>query len=136
MPVFQYKAISNVGTNINGKYDAKDKNEVVKMLRENQYHPINIREEIKGNEISFDFLVRVKLKDIAVFCRQFYTMLHSGVTIMNCLDILREETENKKLRRVTSELYESVQKGMTFYEALKKHEGVFPDLLINNGCSR
>ena len=102
------------------------------MLRENRHYPVNIKEAKEEKDIrNLQIFSRIKTKDIAIFCRQFYTMLNAGVTIMSCLDILRQQTENKKLKHIIGKIYEEVQKGLTFSEALKNHKNVFPELLIN-----
>jgi len=132
MATYKYKAITNEGKPLEGIYSAKDKEEVISMLRENRYYPVNIEKAEEEKDIrELQVFSRVKVKDIAVFCRQFYTMLNAGVTIINCLDILRQQTESKKLKHVTGQVYEEVQKGLTFSEALKNHTNVFPELLIN-----
>jgi type IV pilus assembly protein PilC len=132
MATYKYEAITNEGKPLKGTYNAKDKEEVISMLRENRYYPVNIEKGEEEKDIrDLKIFSRVKIKDIAVFCRQFYTMLNAGVTIINCLDILRQQTENKKLKHIVGNVYEEVQKGLTFSEALRNHTSVFPDLLIN-----
>ncbi|MFT9494814.1 type II secretion system F family protein [Anaerosolibacter sp.] len=132
MPTYQYKAMSRTGENIVGTYTAASKAEVLQMMREKQFYPIHVDEIIEGKDVqSFRLFNRIKTKDIAVFCRQFYAMLNAGVTILSCLDILRQQIDNKRLRFVVGEVYEEVQKGLTFSEALKKHDAVFPELLIH-----
>ncbi len=132
MATYKYKAITNEGKSLEGTYSAKNREEVVLMLRENKYYPIDIKESDEEKDIrNIRVLGKVKAKDIAVFCRQFYTMLNAGITLINCLDILRQQTENKRLKDVTEKVYEDVQKGLTFSEALKNYKNVFPELLIN-----
>jgi len=132
MPAYKYKAVTSQGKNLEGVYTGKDKQEVLSMLREKKHIPIKIEEVMEKKDIrELHLFNKVKSKDIAVFCRQFYTMLNSGVTIMTSLDVLRQQTENKKLRFVIGEVYEEVQKGLTFSEALKKYKATFPDLLIH-----
>ncbi|MCT4595185.1 MAG: type II secretion system F family protein [Anaeromicrobium sp.] len=132
MPTYKYKAISKTGEKIEGTYTAKAKEEVLSLIRQNQNMPISVEEVSEGSkEISLNFLTKIKTKDIAIFCRQFYAMLNAGVTIINCLDILRLQTENKKFRKVIGEVHDEVQKGLTFSESMRKHRSTFPDLLIN-----
>jgi len=135
MPIYQYQAVNTAGEKVKGTYQGNERSDVLKMLRDNKLIPIHIK-EVEGKEDNrnlqlFQFGKKVKLKDIAIFCRQFYTMLNAGITIMICLDILRHQTEHKYFRKVIGEVYEDVQKGFTFSEALKKHDKVFPELLIN-----
>lgn len=132
MPVYKYKAVTYDGKKVQGQYSASSKIEVINMLKSDNIYPIEINEVISSKDIKdLKIFNRVKIKDIAVFCRQFYTMLNSGVTIVNCLEVLRCQTENKKLKKTLGQVYESVQKGMTLSEALKRHKDVFPELLIN-----
>ncbi len=132
MIAYKYRAITNSGRKLEGMYNAKSKEEVISMLREKKYYPVTIKETDADKDIrELHIFSKVKTKDIAIFCRQFYTMLNAGVTIINCLDILRQQTESKRLRYVIGKLYEDVQKGLTFSEALKKHTNIFPELLIN-----
>ncbi len=132
LAIYKYKAITNEGKTLEGTYNAKNKEEVILMLRENKYYPVNIKETEEEKDIrNLQIFNSVKIKDIAIFCRQFYTMLNAGVTIINCLDILRQQTENEKLRYAIGKVYREVQKGLTFSEALKNHKNIFPELLIN-----
>jgi len=132
LAIYKYKAITSDGKSLEGIYNAKNKEEVILMLRENRHYPVNIKEAKEEKDIrNLQIFSRIKTKDIAIFCRQFYTMLNAGVTIMSCLDILRQQTENKKLKHIIGKIYEEVQKGLTFSEALKNHKNVFPELLIN-----
>src|SRR5699024_8931696 len=77
------------------------------------------------------FLKKVSKKDMAVFCRQFYTMLNAGISVINCLDILEKQIENKMLEEAISSVRDNLQKGMTLSESMKKHNGIFPPLLTN-----
>lgn len=132
MPVYQYKAINAVGETIQGKYSAKDRTEILSMLRKNQYHPVQVRELVESTDLAkLAMFNKVKIKDIAVFARQFYAMLHAGVTIIQCLDILRKQTESKRFREIIEKVYENVQKGSTLSESFKNHRDVFPEILIN-----
>ncbi|MDF2546498.1 MAG: type secretion system protein [Anaerosolibacter sp.] len=130
MPVYRYKAVGINGQNLQGSFTANTRNEVVQMLRSNQSYPVMIQEDVSTLGREVQLFGGVKVKDIAVFCRQLYAMLNAGVPITNCLEILKTQTEQKKLRNTLGEVYEGVQKGLTFSEALKKHLDVFPELLI------
>lgn len=132
MPAYKYKAMSASGQIIEGTYTGNSKEDVLNMLRQNKNYPVSVQEVIETKDIkSLSLFKHVKTKDIAILCRQFHTMMNAGVSIINCLDILRQQIESKKLRAVVGEVYEIVQKGFTLSEAMKKHQEVFPDLLIN-----
>lgn len=129
--VFKYKAISESGEILEGYYEAKSESDVLTMLKSNNYFPMAIEED-KGSDIKTDlFAKKVTKKDMAVFCRQFYTMLNAGISIVKCLDILEKQTENRTLKKAISVVYEDVQKGMTLSEGMKKQNKIFPNLLVN-----
>ena len=131
MPLYEYKALNKAGERIDGRYNAQNRNDILQMLRKNQYHPVLINEVAEGTDLrKIAIFNKVKTKDIAVFARQFYAMLNAGITIIQCLDILRQQTENKSLKEVIAKVYESVQKGSTLSESLKDHKNVFPELFI------
>ena len=75
LAIYKYKAITSEGGSLEGTYNAKNKEEVLLMLRENRYYPVNIKRTDEEKDIrNIMVLGRVKVKDIAIFCRQFYTM--------------------------------------------------------------
>jgi Type II secretory pathway, component PulF len=131
MPSFKYKAMSKSGEKIESVYTANTKEDVLVMMRSNNYYPLKIEEVVEGTNIDSNLFVRVKTKDIAIFCRQFYTMLNAGATISMCLSILGQQITNKKLKNSVISVDEHVRKGLTFSEALKKQGNIFPDLFIN-----
>ncbi len=129
--VFKYRAVSQNGEIIEGFYEAKDESDVLVMLKGNNYLPVSIEKDT-GAEAQIDlFAPKVKKKDLAVFCRQFYTMLDAGLGIVKCLEILEKQTENKTLAKSIASVFEDVQKGFTLSEAMKNHRKVFPQLLIH-----
>lgn len=133
MPNYKYSAIDKSGKRIEANQVASSKDEVISMLRKNNLYPVKVEEDIqKQKSINFsDAFGKVGIKEISIFCRQFYTLLNAGITITSCLDILSMQTENKKLAKIIGEVHEDVQKGLTFSESLKKHKNIFPELLVN-----
>jgi type IV pilus assembly protein PilC len=129
MPVYKFKVLTSNGATLEGTETANTHGEMVVRLRERQYYPVSVEEVVQKDIKDIDFLNKVSIKQIAVFGRQFSTMLNAGVTIVNTLDILRQQTEHKKFKKVISDLYEDVQKGYTFSEAMEKHSSVFPNLM-------
>jgi type IV pilus assembly protein PilC len=132
MARYKYKAITDEGKTLEGFYEANSKDEVLAMLRQNQFYPINIIEQKSNNDVDLSkYFSKVRIKDIAVFCRQFHTMLQAGVNLISCLDILRLQTEGNRFRKTINKVYEKVQQGLTLSEAMSRHSDVFPELLIN-----
>ena len=90
---FKYRAVTETGQIIEGIHDAQDEEEVISMLKGSDYMPISIEQTINSGASTSITLKKVKKKDLAVFCRQFYTMLNAGVSIVKCLDVLEKQTE-------------------------------------------
>ncbi|GFN35471.1 type II secretion system F family protein [Tepidimicrobium xylanilyticum] len=131
MPLYKYRAVSESGVIKEGYFDASSDLEVLDMLRKSNFYPISIEEDV-GKDISKEiFPKKVTKKDLAIFCRQFYTMIDAGINIINCLDILEKQTENKTLQKAISIVKEDVQKGMVLSDAIAKHNNIFPSLLSN-----
>lgn len=132
MPLFKYKAMDKKGKKIEGQFTANNKNEVLAMIRENNYYPLYVEEKIQSKEIDLGgAFSKVRVKDLAVFCRQFATLHEAGSDMLNSVNLLRKQATNKKMRLSLNEIYEEIQKGATLSSAMKKHEEVYPKLLIN-----
>lgn len=131
MPRYTYRAIDKVGSSYQGTYVATSKDEVIKMLRNNQSFPVKIEEESISRSLSPFKPKSLSSKELSVFCRQLHAMLYAGVPIVQSLEILRFQTTKKILRTSLDEIYEEVQKGMAFSEALRRHRDVFPEIMIN-----
>ncbi|MBI6873866.1 type II secretion system F family protein [Clostridium aciditolerans] len=131
MPNYRYKVMNQNGERLEGTYTANTKEDVMAMIRTNNYYPLKIEEIVEGTKIELNSFTKVKVKDIAIFCRQFYTMLNAGATITRCLNVLGQQVPNKKLRESIVQIDESVRKGLTLSQAMKKEERVFPELLTN-----
>jgi type IV pilus assembly protein PilC len=131
MAAYKCTVIDQSGKKQKIKYSAESKQEVVDYLKQNKYTIINIEKAentINLNRVSGK---RIKSKDLAVFCKQLFAMLRAGVTIVNGLEILRQQTENKRLAKIISQMYEDLQKGNTFSEALTQHKDAFPNIFIS-----
>lgn len=131
MPMFHFKAMTAQGAVKEGSESAASYAELVSRLRQRHYFPVDITEVATGKDLkTLPMFGRVGVKQLAVYCRQFAVMLGAGVTIVGCLDILRQQTQNRRLRDTTAELYEDVQKGVMLSEALRKHRDIFPELMV------
>lgn len=128
---FKYRAVADNGQIVEGLQDAKDEKELVAILKDRRFMTISVEVTASSGGSTAITFKKVKKKDMAVFCRQFHTMLNAGVSVVRSLDILERQTENKLLRKAISNVYENVQKGMTLSEALKENPKVFPSILIS-----
>lgn len=131
MGKFKYRVMNSEGEKIEGQYEANSKDEVIAFISSNGYYPLMVEEVVQSANIELKLSKKVKLKDLSVFCRQFYTMLNAGVPILTCLDILANQIENQKLREATKAVNEEVEKGGVLSEAMRKHKEVFPELLVS-----
>lgn len=130
MANFKYRMMNSSGEKLEGVYAASSRQEVIEMIKSNNNYPLKIEEIIENKDMEIQVFNKVKTKDIAVFCRQFYTMLNAGATITTCLNVLGQQITNKRLKNSILLVDENVRKGLTLSEAFKKEE-VFPELLIS-----
>ena len=131
MAIFKYKAINSEGQRIEGSQSADSESQIREMLLSNQYYPLSIEKENSKSKKSFSFNSKVKLKDIAVFCRQFYVMLDSGLSISKALNILIEQCEKPKLREALIGVNGELKRGETLASSMRKRKDVFPNLLTS-----
>ena len=131
MANFKYKAINSEGQRIEGSQSADSESQVREMLLSNQYYPLSIEKENSKSKKSFSFNSKVKLKDIAVFCRQFYVMLDSGLSIGKALNILIEQGEKPKIREALIGVNGDLKRGETLANSMRKRKDVFPNLLTS-----
>jgi Type II secretory pathway, component PulF len=129
---YVYKAKTQTGETVSGNIEASDLSMAIAFVKERGYFPLNVQENnVQGREIEFKIRKKVKVKDLSILCRQFHTMLNSGVSVIGCLDLLRSQTENPTLREAMSRLYDDVQKGKTLSESMKMLSKVFPVLMVS-----
>ncbi len=129
MPVFEYKGKTLGGNPVQGDLTAKDRSDLERMLRKNRIIISSIRK--KPVELNIKFGTGIKLVEISRFTRQFATMIGAGLPMVQCLEILGTQSENKELRKIILDVKESVEGGSTLSEAMAKHEKVFDYLYTN-----
>ncbi len=134
MPQFYYEGKKISGEMVKGTIDADTDNDVQVALRRQSIFPTKIVKEGGSSSKSLNiklFEAKVKSKDLAIFCRQFSTIISAGISVVECVDILRKQTENKRLKQALNEVYEDVQKGLTLSASMRKFKNVFPEMLVN-----
>jgi len=132
MPVYSYKVKTETGKVYSGETKIDSVEELRRLLEEKGYTPIEIVEKNVFTDISTIslFKQRVKIKDLAIFCRQFAIILQAGVPIATCLDVLKQQSTNKTLKECLNDIYDDIQKGISLSNSMKKHENIFPELMI------
>jgi len=137
MAVFAYEGKSAQGEILRGKIDAPDQASARTKLRERRINATSVTESKSALDIQIKiptpaFLKpRVKLRDMVIFSRQFATMIDSGLPLVQCLDILSQQSENPTMRDQLKVIKEKVESGNTFAEALKTYPDTFDDLYVN-----
>jgi type IV pilus assembly protein PilC len=129
MPKFSYVGVTATGKQVKGEIQAASKNEVISLLRKKKLRPVTIK--AASMSINLGFLDKVKLQDVSRFTRQFSAMTAAGLPLVQCLDILAAQTENKKLSAAVKQISGDIQGGSTLADALEKHPTIFNSLYCN-----
>ena len=130
MPSFEWKGRDRAGRPQSGILVAENKETVLAVLRRQQIVPSTVKE--KGKEIALPKIRGgVDDKSLAVFTRQFSVMIDAGLPLVQCLQILGEQEENKTFQRIILQVREDVESGSSLANALKKHPNAFNDLYVN-----
>src|SRR6478752_3066183 len=130
MATFAYVGRTRSGAVKKGELTAKSKDEAVDQLRK-QSVVVTSLEEKAGGGLKLSFGSGLTDKDLVVFTRQFGTMINAGLPLVQCLEILSTQSENKVLRDSVGEVRGQVEAGSTFSDALRKHPKIFDDLYVN-----
>jgi type IV pilus assembly protein PilC len=134
MPLFEYTARNTTNGQIQkGQLEVASRDDVNSYLRRNRLILVSVREAPK--KINFNINIggpqRIKTRDIVVFTRQFATMINAGLPLVQSLNILAQQTENKSLAEVTKAVVYDVESGNTLADAFAKHPRAFSDLYVN-----
>ncbi len=130
MPVFKWKGKNIRGQTIEGEIEADNKDSVELKLRAQGITPEKIKKKPKEIEIGF-LKQKVTLKDIVVFTRQLTTMIEAGLPLVQSLDILAKQNDNKTFKQMLEDIKVSVESGNTLSKAMEKHPKVFDELFVN-----
>ena len=128
--VFTWEGKTRQGSVQKGEIAANSKEDVLALLRKQNIQPINVIAKPREIKLSFG-APKVKDKDVVIFTRQLATMIDAGLPLVQCLDILGNQTENKTLSKTINQVRSDVESGATFADALKKHPKIFDGLYCN-----
>src|SRR5580698_10935125 len=130
MPVFTYKGTNRSGGNVSGEVTATSKAELQGLLRRQQITPTKMSE--KGKEFNLpSFGAGVSAKELAIFTRQFSVMIDAGLPLVQCLEILASQQENKTFQKVLTGTRAAVEGGATLSAAMRQYPKVFDSLYVN-----
>lgn len=132
MESFGYVAVNKAGKEIKGSIEAETEAKALAEIRNRGMMVVSLsKQSMLTKDINIDLGGAPKPRDLSVFCRQFVSMTRAGVTIIDALRMLGEQTENKKLQKAIVAVRVDVEKGEPLAEAFGKHPKVFPNLLVS-----
>ncbi|WP_271628603.1 type II secretion system F family protein [Caldicellulosiruptor sp. DIB 104C] len=132
MPEFVYKAVDSSGKNVEGTILADTIELAAESLKRRQLYIIDLREKgVWQKDISVQLRKKIPIKDLAVFCRQFATMLMAGIPMVSALDVIAEQFKGRYFGKVLEDIHKKVQSGSMLSRALAEKAECFPPILIN-----
>lgn len=132
MPAYQYTAVDKNGKEIKGTIDAENIDLARQEAKSKDLTLLSLKEQTLLNaDISFDIGGKPSARDLGVMCRQFVAMNRAGVTMIDTLKMLTEQTENKKLKAALHEVRLNVERGETLAVSMAAHANIFPEIMIN-----
>ena len=132
MATFNWVGRSRTGEIQKGEIAAKTREEAAVLLRRQEILATSVQRKLSSISIEIPGMEqKVTPKDVVIYTRQFSTMIDAGLPLVQCLEILSQQTENKTLSRVINDVRMDVEAGSTYAEALRKHPKTFDDLYVN-----
>jgi type IV pilus assembly protein PilC len=131
MPAFTYTARALNGDLKTATIEAPNRDEVIAQLRKQRLNVVKIDEKKDAEKAKQKKAGKISMRDIVIFTRQFSTMINAGLPLVQALDILAKQSENKALKDVTLAVVFDVESGHTVADALRKHPKAFSDLYVN-----
>ncbi|MGD8240912.1 MAG: type II secretion system F family protein [Armatimonadota bacterium] len=132
MATFAYVAVDAGGREVKGRIPADSRDAAEAKLRDDGYHVVDLQ---AARQRSFSerlaSLRKVKLRELVIFSRQFATMINAGMNLMKCLDVLRGQTGDERLKKIIDQARSDIASGQSLTEALSKHPRVFSPLYVN-----
>lgn len=133
MPTYKYVAVNLQKQKFKGKYIANDENDLASQLAKQNLYLVSASEYKGGTPSSFFTLGtgKIKLPELTSFCRQFSIMISSGIQVLDCLNIMRNQSFSKYFRSILQVVYDDVKSGEMLSSSLEKHKNVFPEFFIS-----
>jgi type IV pilus assembly protein PilC len=129
MPVYGYTFRDNNGSVQKGTAEADTEQVLRKRFEEQGFQILEVEVLRRGSTKPRSF-GKVKLAKLSIFCRQFSTMVDAGVSLVRCLDVLGQQTEDPKLRKILADVGERVESGDSLSKAMQRHPATFNNLFI------
>lgn len=133
MESFSYKAVNTAGKDVKGSVEAESREEAARKIKEQGLIPVSIgKQGALDKDVNIPIFKGKKIpaRDMSVFCRQFASILKAGVSVINALEMLAEQTENKKLKEAIVNTQSNVEKGESLSDSMRQNDA-FPSILID-----
>jgi type IV pilus assembly protein PilC len=129
---YAYRVRTKEGRVLTGKMEADGEAAVASRLRSQGMIPVQITKDSKASmKMEINILPKkVKLKDLAVFARQFATMINAGLSLLRTINILADQTENPKLKEAIHQMRDDVERGSSLSASMSKHPKIFSGLFV------
>ena len=132
MATYKYEVIQADGKHKKGTIEAANEDAAMMELRASGNFIVSVSlASVLEKDLEITIGRVVKPRELSIFCRQFESVLNAGVTVIEALDMLAEQTENKKFQHAIEEVRDSVQRGETLADAMAMHPKIFPELMIH-----
>ena len=132
MPVFIWEGTTKNNEIKKGEIEAADENAVRAIMRRQGFRTIEVKKKPKDISEYFPFLKgKIKEKNVVVFCRVFSTMINAGLPLIQCLELLAQQEQNKSFAKIIRSVKEDIEGGTSLTNALKKYPKIFDDLFVN-----
>ena len=133
MAKFKYKEIDSSGKVVQGTMEANSQSDVISAIKARGARPVSV---VQDTSISSSLDIKIgkkkaKSRDLSIFAKQLYTMLHAGMPLLSCIETLGEQTEHPTLREALSFIHQDLQKGAIFSTSIQKRPDVFPPLFYS-----
>ncbi|MBV9852448.1 MAG: type II secretion system F family protein [Armatimonadetes bacterium] len=133
MPTFAYSVRDASGALRNGTSEAENQDALARRLREQGFQIAEIKQTKAAKKAGGSFLdnlQKIKVEELSIMCRQFSTMIDAGVSLVRSMDVLSEQTQNARLRRILVDLRKEVEAGQMLSKAMAKYPKVFNNLFV------
>ena len=131
MAAFSYTAIDKVGRNRKGSLEAETKEKVRELLKLDGLMAMTINEQsLMTRDLNIDIGGKPKARDMSIFCRQFVSIVGAGVTIIDAMEMLSDQTENKLLKKAILDAKIAVEKGESLADAMRQNRKIFSDMFV------
>ena len=131
MAAYSYTAIDKAGRDRKGSVEAETKEKVRELLKLDGLMALTISEQsLMTRDINIDIGGKPKARDMSIFCRQFVSIVGAGVTIIDAMEMLSDQTENKMLKKAILEAKNAVETGESLADAMRKNRKIFSDMFV------